>query len=242
MIQPGKVKSLTADHMALAWAAIPHVTQFEDADITELERLRRRSAEQAEERGGKLTLTVLVLKALVPALREFPEFNASRDPQSGELVHKKYYNIGIATATDRGLLVPVIRDVDKKTILDLAVELSELAERTRQGKAGLDELQGGTFSLSNQGGIGGSHFTPIVNHPESAILAVGRGRVMPGYSPSETKKYMSGETEEPRVTPRLMLPIGVSYDHRIADGAQAAGFIRALKETLEDPNRLLLGL
>ena len=232
-VKPNKVRELTAQHMAQSWSAIPHVTQFDVADITDLEELRRRLDEESKEQGGRLTLTVIAMKALVPVLRAFPMFNSSRDPQTGETVQKYFYNLGIATATDRGLLVPVVRNVDRKNMLELAHELTGLAARAREGKLQPDEFNGGTFTISNQGGIGGGHFTPIVNHPQAAILAIGRSRIEPGYPPGDK----SGE-----VQPRLMLPLAVSYDHRIIDGANAAAFIRRLKESLEDPGRLLLGL
>lgn len=232
-VKPSKVKALTAEHMALSWAVVPQVTQFEDVDITELEELRKRLDLDVKAQGGRLTLTVIMMKALVTALKSYLMFNASRDPESGETLYKHYYNFGIATATTRGLVVPVIHDVDQKTMLTLALELSSLAARVRDGKVQLGELAGGSFTISNQGGIGGGHFTPIVNHPQSAIIGLGRSRTVAGFAPGSVGR---------EVMPRTILPLAVSYDHRICDGAEAAGFIRLLKESLEDPGKLLLGL
>jgi pyruvate dehydrogenase E2 component (dihydrolipoamide acetyltransferase) len=223
------VRRRTAEHMALSWSIIPHVTQFEEADITDLEALRERHKERAKEQGGKLTLTVLALKAVITALRRYPQFNASFDADAGEIIYKQYYHIGIATETERGLLVPVIHDVDRKDIFELSVELADTAQRAREGKLALEEMQGGSFTLSNQGGIGGEHFTPIINYPEVAIMAIGRSRTKP--------RYINGE-----LIPREICPIAVSYDHRVIDGAMAARFVDALKISLEDPEKLLLGL
>ncbi|MDP7386889.1 MAG: 2-oxo acid dehydrogenase subunit E2, partial [Nitrospinota bacterium] len=212
----------TARQMSLAWSQIPHVTQFDKADITELEKLRKRYAAKAEAAGGKLTITAILLKVVASALKVFPKFNASLDLNAGEVVHKKYCHIGVAVDTDRGLLVPVIRDVDKKNIMELAVELTGAGERARERKIKLEEMQGGSFTITNLGGIGGTYFTPIVNWPEVAILGVSRG----GQEPV----YIEGTFQ-----PRLKLPLQLSYDHRLIDGADGIRFLRWIAEALENP-------
>lgn len=222
------VRRKTAEHVGLAWRLIPHVTQFDRADVTELEAFRKRHAAEAEGMGGKLTPTVFVLKAVAAALKAFPKFNASLDARAEELVLKRYYHIGMAVDTERGLLVPVIRDVDRKGIFELARELVELAERARQGKVSLEELQGGTFTITNLGSIGGTGFTPIINYPEVGILGIARSREEPA-------------VRNGRIEPRLIVPICLSYDHRVVDGADGARFARKIAESLENPERLLLG-
>lgn len=216
------IRRKTAEHLSQAWTTIPHVTQFAKADISELEELRKRFAKNVEAAGAKLTLTAILLKVVASVLKTFPQFNASVDMAKNELVFKKYYHIGVAVDTDRGLLVPVIRNVDQKNILELAVELNEVAEKARNRKLTLDDMQGGTFSISNLGGIGGSYFTPIVNAPEVAILGVARGEMEP--------VYQNGQFE-----PRLRLPLALSYDHRLIDGADGARFLKTLVEHLEQP-------
>ncbi len=223
-----KVRRVIAANLQRSWTQIPHVTQFDQADVTELEAFRQRHKGVVQTRGGRLTPTVLILKAVISALKAFPQFNASLDTATEELLLKHYYNIGIAVDTERGLLVPVIRDADRKDLVDLSVELNDLAERTRTGKAGLAELQGGSFTITNLGGIGGTAFTPIVNHPEVAILGIARSRQEP-------------VVQDGRVEPRLTMPLCLSYDHRVIDGADGARFTRHLVESLEDPERLLLG-
>ncbi len=222
------VRRKTAEHVGLAWRLIPHVTQFDRADVTELEALRKRHTAEAEAMGGKLTPTAFVIRAVVAALKAFPQFNASLDAQAEELVLKRYYHIGMAVDTDRGLLVPVIREADRKGIFELAKELVDLAERTRQGKVGIEDLQGGTFTVTNLGTVGGTGFTPIVNYPEVAILGVARSR--------EEAVVRNG-----RVEPRLIMPLCLSYDHRVVDGADGARFARRVAESLENPEKLLLG-
>ncbi len=217
-----KVRRITAEHLHQAWVSIPHVTQFDKADITKLDDLRKRCADPVEAAGGKLTVTAILLKILASALKVFPQFNATVDLPQKEIVYKKFYNIGVAVDTERGLLVPVVRDVDQKNIRDIAVELNELAEKTRNRKASPDDLQGGTFTVSNLGGIGGTAFTPIVNSPEVAILGVSRAAVEP--------LYRDGE-----FVPRLMLPLSLSYDHRLIDGADGARFMRWVVKALEEP-------
>ncbi len=216
------------EHMGLAWSQVPHVTQFEEADVTELEAFRQRHKDEAEARGGRLTPTVLILKAVVNALKAFPQFNASLDVEAEELVLKEYYHIGVAVDTDRGLLVPVIRDAERKDIFELALELGEVAERTRQGKIELETLQGGTFTITNLGTIAGTAFTPIVNYPEVSILGISRSREEP-------------VVRDGRIDVRLLMPLALSYDHRVVNGADGARFIKHLAASLEDPGRLLLG-
>jgi pyruvate dehydrogenase E2 component (dihydrolipoamide acetyltransferase) len=214
-----RVRKLTAQQMSVAWNLIPHVTQHDLADVTDLEAFRKE-----QKSGPKLTVTAFALKASAIALKEFPNFNASLDLASGQLVLKRYYHIGVAVDTEGGLLVPVIRDVDQKSIAELAQELGDVAERARKGKA---DMQGGTFTITNLGGIGGTGFTPIVNWPEVAILGLSRSRLEP-------------VVRDGQVVPRLMLPLSLSYDHRVIDGAAAARFARRLAEMLENPLVMLL--
>jgi pyruvate dehydrogenase E2 component (dihydrolipoamide acetyltransferase) len=220
------VRRKTAEHLAEAWNTIPHVTQHDRADITELEQLRARFAPKAEEAGGKMTVTAIALKVCSAALKVFPQFNASIDIEREEIVYKQYINIGVAADTDRGLLVPVIRDVDKKNIVELAVELSQLSKKARDKKITPEDMQGGTFTITNLGGIGGVGFTPIVNHPEVAILGLSRSRIEPEWIP---------EKDGGKFEPRLILPLSLSYDHRLIDGADAARFLRWIAEAFEQP-------
>jgi pyruvate dehydrogenase E2 component (dihydrolipoamide acetyltransferase) len=222
-----KVRQLTARRMSEAWTTVPHVTQYDKADITDVEAARKRHAKRAENVGGKLTMTAILLKACAGALKNFPDFNASVDAAAGEIVYKKYVNIGVAVDTERGLLVPVIRDVDCKSIVELSVELTQVAEKARNKKIMPDDLEGGNFTISNLGGIGGTYFSPIVYAPEVAILGVSRAQKRP--------KWMGA-----RFAPRLMLPLSLSYDHRVIDGALAARFTRWVAEALEDPVILAL--
>jgi pyruvate dehydrogenase E2 component (dihydrolipoamide acetyltransferase) len=220
------VRRKTAEHLAESWITIPHVTQHDRADITELEQLRARFAPKAEEAGGKMTVTAIALKVCAAALKVFPQFNASIDIEKEEIVYKQYIHIGVAADTDRGLLVPVIRDVDKKNIVELAVELSQLSKKAREKKLKPAEMEGGTFTITNLGGIGGIGFTPIVNHPEVAILGLSRSRMEP-----EWVQHKGGGKFEPR----LILPLSLSYDHRLIDGADAARFLRWIAEAFEQP-------
>jgi pyruvate dehydrogenase E2 component (dihydrolipoamide acetyltransferase) len=220
------VRRKTAEHLAEAWNTIPHVTQHDRADITELEQLRARFGPKAEEAGGKMTVTAIALKVCAAALKVFPQFNASIDIEKEEIVYKQYINIGVATDTDRGLLVPVIRDVDKKNIVELAVELSQISKKARDKKLAPSDMEGGTFSISNLGGIGGIGFTPIVNYPEVAILGISRGRMEPEWI---------GTKDAGKFEPRLILPLSLSYDHRLIDGADAARFLRWIAEAFEQP-------
>jgi pyruvate dehydrogenase E2 component (dihydrolipoamide acetyltransferase) len=216
------VRRKTAQHLAAAWNTIPHVTQQDRADITELEQLRARFAPRAEEAGGKMTVTAIALKVCASALKVFPQFNASIDMGKEEIVYKQYIHIGVAVDTDRGLLVPVIRDVDKKNIVELAAELTRLSKKAKEKKLIPDEMEGGTFTITNLGGIGGTGFSPIVNHPEVAILGLSRSSMEP--------VWVSGKFE-----PRLVLPLSLSYDHRLIDGADAARFLRWIAEAFEQP-------
>jgi len=216
------VRRKTAEHLAEAWNTIPHVTQHDRADITELEQLRARFAPKAEEAGGKMTVTAIALKVCAAALKVFPQFNASIDIEKEEIVYKQYINIGVAADTDRGLLVPVIRDVERKNIVELAVELSQLSKKAREKKLTPADMEGGTFTITNLGGIGGVGFTPIVNFPEVAILGLSRSRMEP--------EWINGKFE-----PRLILPLSLSYDHRLIDGADAARFLRWISEAFEQP-------
>jgi len=216
------VRRKTAEHLALAWNVIPHVTQFDKADVTDLEELRKRFAPKAEKAGGKMTMTAIALKVVSSALKAFPQFNASIDIANEEIIYKRYINIGVAVDTDRGLLVPVIRDVDKKNIIELAVELSTISKKARDKKLTAEDMEGGSFTITNLGGVGGTAFTPIVNHPEVAILGMSRSRLEPVWVGKQFE-------------PRTMLPLSLSYDHRIIDGADAARFTRWIVDALEQP-------
>jgi pyruvate dehydrogenase E2 component (dihydrolipoamide acetyltransferase) len=223
------VRRKTAEHLAAAWATIPHVTQCDLADITALEETRKKFAKQVETAGGQLTVTAIAVKVVAAALKAFPQFNASIDLAADEIVAKKYVNIGVAVDTDRGLLVPVIRNADQKNITQIASELAQLSEKARSRKIALEEMQGGCFSISNLGGIGGTYFTPIVNAPEVAILGISRARMEPVYN-KESGQFM----------PRLMLPLSLSYDHRAIDGADGIRFLRWVVQSLEEPFLLAL--
>ncbi len=216
------IRRKTAEHLSNAWNTIPHVTQFDKADITGIEALRQQFGARAEKAGGKLTVTAVALKIVATAMRKFPQFNASIDVEQNEIVYKQSVHIGVAVDTDRGLLVPVIRDVDQKGIIELAVELGKVSEKARAGKLSLDEMQGGGFTITNLGGIGGTLFTPIINWPEVAILGMSRGSHEPVYN---------GQLFEPR----MMLPLSLSYDHRVIDGADGARFLRWVAEAFEQP-------
>ncbi|MBI4474948.1 MAG: 2-oxo acid dehydrogenase subunit E2 [Acidobacteria bacterium] len=221
------VRRKTAQHLQDAWTSIPHVTHFDSADITELEQLRERFSPKVEQAGGKLTITAIAIKVAAEALNVFPQFNVSLDASREEIVYKKYCHIGVAVDTDRGLLVPVIRDVDQKNILDLSIELTQLAEKARNKKLALEEMEGSTFTVTNLGGIGGASFTPIINSPEAAILGISRARQEPVLKNGEFK-------------PRLMLPLALSFDHRLIDGADAARFLRWVAVAFEQPFLLAL--
>jgi pyruvate dehydrogenase E2 component (dihydrolipoamide acetyltransferase) len=221
------IRRKTAEHVHDAWTSIPHVTQFGSADITELEKMRASFTKTVEEAGGKLHLTAIIIKAAAIALKAFPQFNVSLDSATGEVILKKFYNIGVAVDTEHGLLVPVIRDADRKNILEIAVELTQVATKARSRRLAVEEMQGGTFTVTNLGGIGGSYFTPIINSPEVAILGISRAVTEPVYT-------------EGQFQPRLMLPLSLSYDHRAVDGADGARFLRWMVEALENPFKMIL--
>lgn len=221
------IRRKTAEHLSNAWNTIPHVTQFDKADITNLEAMRKKYRGEAEKAGGNLTVTAVAAKVIATALKAFPQFNASVDAAGEAIVYKKYVNVGIAVDTDNGLLVPVIRNADQKNLIQLSVEINVLAEKAKARKLTLDEMSGGSMSISNLGGIGGTSFTPIVNWPEVAILGISRGTYEPVWN---------GTAFEPR----QMLPLSLSYDHRLIDGADAIRFLRWVVEALENPFTLAL--
>lgn len=222
-----RIKKLSGANLHRNWVSIPHITQHDEADITELEAFRKAQAEEAKKSGIKFTMLGFLMKASVVALKQYPEFNASLSADGESLVLKHYYHIGIAVDTPSGLVVPVIRDVDRKGLLELAKELGEVSARMRAGKIAPADLQGGCFSISSLGGIGGTHFTPIINAPEVAILGVGKAVMRPAWQGRE-------------FAPRLMLPLSLSYDHRVIDGALGARFISYLAGVLSDIRRLVL--
>ncbi len=222
-----KIRETIAKNLTIAWRTMPMVTQNDLADITDLEAGRKRVVENLPKGAPKITWTVLAVKACVAALKEFANFNASYDMNAGEVIYKKYYNIGIAVDTERGLVVPVIKDADKKSIRDIAIEVQTLAEKARTGKLGIDEMRGGSFTITNLGGIGGTSFTPIVNYPEVAILGMCRSALQP-------------VVKDGQIVPRLMLPLSLTYDHRVVDGADGARFTSRLVQLFSDPMRLLM--
>ena len=221
------VRRKTAEHLGASWATIPLVTQYDLADITGFEEIRKRHAKQAGPQAAPLTVTALAIKIVAAALRRFPQFNVSIDMAADEIIVKKYVHIGVAVDTDRGLLVPVVRDADSKSLLQVSDELSALAEKARSRKLTLEEMQGGCFSVSNLGGIGGTSFTPLVNAPEVAILGISRARMEPVF-------------KDGQFSPRLMLPLSLSYDHRAIDGADGARFVRWVADVFEQPFLLSL--
>ena len=221
------IRRKTAEHLSHAWNTIPHVTQCEKADITELEALRKRHAPRVERQGGKLTMTAILVKVLAAAVKQFPQFNASVDMDTEEIIVKRYVNIGVAVDTERGLLVPVIRDADRKNLTQIAIEVQAAAVKAREKKLTLDDMSGGGMSISNLGGIGGTSFTPIINWPEVAILGVSRGVTEPVF-------------KDGAFGPRLVLPLSLSYDHRVIDGADAMRFLRWVADALEQPFLLSL--
>jgi len=223
-----RVREITAENTWKSWNANPHVTQFDKADITGLEQFRKQYAGKVDKSGGKLTVTAMLLKLAAFALQQFPRFNSSLDMQQQEIIYKKYIHIGVAVDTDRGLLVPVVKDVDKKSLIELAVELGSLAQKARNKKISPDEMEGGNFVISNLGGIGGTNFTPVIFPPQVAILGVARAETQPVYQEGEFK-------------PRLILPLNVSYDHKLIDGADGARFLRWICEALENPMSIFLG-
>ena len=222
-----RIKKISGPHLHRAWLNVPHVTHQDEADITEIDAYRKELDTAAKEKGFRVTLLAFLMKASVSALRQFPEFNASLSPEKDALILKKYYNIGIAVDTPDGLVVPVIKDVDRKGIHEISQEMGTISKKARDGKLGAADMQGASFTISSLGGIGGTAFTPIVNAPEVAILGVVRSKMAPVWNGAEFK-------------PRLMQPISLSYDHRVIDGALAARFARHLCTALEDVRRLIL--
>lgn len=222
------IKKITAKNVLQSWQSIPHVFQFGEADISGIENYIEEHKEKVEKAGGKLTLTAILTKVVATALHKFPEFNASIDMDKEEMILKKYVNINIAVATDEGLLVPVIKNADQKSIKDLSVEITEIAQKARDQKLSNEDMEGGNFSISNLGGIGGTNFTPIVYHPQVAILGVSRASIRPVYI-------------DDNFEPRSILPLSLSYDHRLIDGADGASFMNWMVKALEDPYEALLG-
>ena len=221
------IRYKTAEHMALSWSQVPHVTIHDKVDITELEVLRKQYADLASEQGGKLTMAVMVCKVVAHALAKFPAFNASVDMSAKQIIYKSYVNLGVAVGTPRGLMVPVIQDADRKNMVEMAVEIQELAAKCRDGKIQLSDLEGGTFTVTNLGRICGTHFTPIVNYPEVAILGMGRG-------------YEEPLVVDGTIAKRTVLPLSLSFDHRVIDGSDGAAFMGWIKEAIQQPLMLAL--
>ena len=226
------IRRATAKQMIIAWSQIPHVTSQDQVDITKLETFRQKHKAEIEAEGGRLTMTVFALKAVATALKTYPQFNATLDVEAGEIVIKNYYHIGVAVSTDNGLIVPVVRDVDRKSIKELAIEIQDIVQKTRSRKISRDDLQGGTFTITNAGAMGGGYFTPLINFPEVAILGMGQGRLQP-----VVVDKGDGEHE---IAPRLIMPIVLCIDHRVLDGADAIKFLKMVIEALEDPDELLI--
>jgi pyruvate dehydrogenase E2 component (dihydrolipoamide acetyltransferase) len=228
------IRRATARQMVTAWSQIPHVTSQDMVDITRLEAFRQKHKEEIKAAGGRLTLTVFAMKAAATALKVYPMFNSSLDLAAQEIVVKKYFNIGVAVDTEDGLIVPVIRDVDRKSIRELAIELHECIRRTRSRKVALEELQGGTFTITNAGAMGGGFFTPIINYPQVAILGLGRGRMQPAAVQTDDGRY--------EIVPRLLMPVVLCFDHRVVDGADSIRFMKVVIEALQDPEELLISM
>lgn len=226
------IRKATAKQMTLAWSQIPHVHNQDSVDMTKLEKFRQRHKKEIEARGGKLTPTVFALKAVATALKTLPQFNATYDVEAGEIIRKHYFHIGVAVNTDEGLVVPVVRDVDRKSIIELSAELYDLVMRARDRKIKLEEMQGGTFTITNVGPMGGGYFAPIINYPEVAIMGMGSASMQP-----VVKEKEEGGHE---MVPRLIMPVVLCIDHRVLDGADAIAFLRNVIEALEDPDELLM--
>jgi pyruvate dehydrogenase E2 component (dihydrolipoamide acetyltransferase) len=226
------IRRATAKQMALSWSQIPHVSSQDAIDITRLETFRSKHKAAIHDKGGRLTLTVFALKAAATALKSFPNFNASLDVAAGDIVLKDYVNIGVAVNTDDGLIVPVVRDVDRKSLTDLAIELNETVQRTRNRRTGLEDIRGGTFTITNAGAMGGGFFTPMINYPEVAILGMGKA----GWQPAVIENGQ-GLRE---IVPRLMMPVVLCIDHRVLDGADAVRFLKMVGNSLQDPEELLM--
>lgn len=215
-----QLRKVISQRMAESWNAVPRVTQFDEADVTVITDLRKKYADAYDKKGAKLTLTSFAIKVVVDALKKHPIFNTSLDEAAGDVIYKEYIHIGVAVDTDQGLIVPVIRDADSKDLVRISKELNDLATKTRERKIGIEELQGGSFTISNQGGIGGAHFTPIINKPEVAILGIGRGS-------------MKAVVREGKIEPRLMMPLTLAYDHRVIDGGAAVRFMMDIVKGFE---------
>ena len=228
------IRRAMARQMAIAWSEIPHVSNQAEVDITNLEDFRQKHKAEVKEKDGNLSLTVFILKAVATALKTYPQFNAALDVEAGEIVLKNYFHLGVAVNTENGLIVPVIRDVDRKSIVELAIELKSLIQKTRDRKITLEELQGGTFTITNIGPMGGGFFTPLINYPEVAILGLGSARPKPVVKENNEGGY--------EIQARLMMPMVLCIDHRVLDGADAIQFTTLLLETLQDPDELLLSM
>ncbi len=228
------IRRATAKQMMVAWSQIPHVTSQDQVDITKLEAFRQKHKADIEAAGGRLTMTVFALKAVATALKMHPQFNATLDVAAEEIIIKNYFHIGVAVNTDNGLIVPVVRDVDRKSIKELAIELNDIVQQTRMRKISREQLQGGTFTITNAGAMGGGYFAPIINFPEVAILGMGQGRLQPAVVDKD-----NGEHE---IAPRLIMPIVLCIDHRVLDGADAIQFLKVLIKALEDPDELLISM
>ena len=226
------IRRATASHMAISWATIPHVNCQDAIDITELDAFRQRHKEEIIAVGGRLTMTVFAIKAVATALKHFPRFNSSLDLEHQEIIVKQYYHIGIAVDTEHGLVVPVVKDVEGKSIRELAIELHQLTERAHQRDLKREELIGSTFTITNAGALGGSIVSPIINYPEVAILGMGQARMQP--------QVISTERDKHTIVPRLMMPISLSFDHRVLDGADAVRFLKVIIDVLQDPDELLI--
>jgi len=227
--QMSRMRKTIAANMVRSVTTIPHLTNFDDADVTELERLRKASAPEYAKNNLKLTALSFVIKAVSLSLKQHPAINATIDPEKGEIVYKEYVNVGLAVDTPRGLVVPVLRDCDQMSIPQIAQAIADTAEKAKNAQYGIEDLRGGTFTISNLGAVGGAYSTPIINWPEVAILLLGRSRKLP-------------VVHEDRVEPRLMMPLSLSYDHRLVDGAMAARFLNEVIGYLESPGRLLLAM
>ena len=228
------IRRATARQMSLAWSQIPHVNSQDVVDVTRLEAFRQKHKGDLEALGGKLTITVFALKAVATALKTYPNFNATLDTANNEIIIKHYYNVGVAVNTDNGLIVPVIKDVDRKSIKEIAIELTDLVRRTRERKATVEEMQGGSFTITNAGAMGGGFFAPIINYPEVAILGMGQARMQPVVREQERGEYI--------IVPRLIMPVVLCIDHRVLDGADSIRFLKILVDTLEDPDELLMSM
>ncbi len=226
------IRRATAKQMALSWSQIPHVNSQDAIDITQLETFRNKHKAAIQGKGGRLTLTVFALKAAATALKAYPNFNASLDIEAGEIVLKDYFNIGVAVNTEDGLIVPVIREVDRKSLTDIAVELNETVQRTRDRKTSLEDIRGGTFTITNAGAMGGGFFTPIINYPQVAILGMGHAAWQP--------VVMENKQGLREIIPRLMMPVVLCIDHRVLDGADAVRFLKMMNTSLQDPEELLM--